>query len=152
MKQLVTLGALLAVSCGGGSAGPTQPSSPVSVMGTWAGSLSDETGAGRSTFTLTQTGSSVSGSFGASQFDSRTGNNIDFAGTISGSSQGSTLALTLSVPLGNYPIPYSVCTTTSNASIQATATSLSGTYTGSSSGAAGCARTWMRGQLSLTRQ
>lgn len=130
---LVLILLLLAV-CSGGCGGSTSPS-PVSVSGTWTGSVaSNRVGAGVATVTLNQSGSSLTGTWAAAFPDPSNNDSGSLSGTVSGS--GISATLTSSVPGA---CPYSFTATVNG-------NQMSGTYaTFNCTVAAG-------GNINLTRQ
>ena len=132
-----------ACSKGGGSSTPTEPS-PANVAGTWSGSASDSSGPGTMTWQLTQSGSSFSGSL--TMTDTTT--SVTGRGTVSGTLSGSSLQFSLSVPAGGFDNPYASCSATVSGSGTASASSITGSYSGSST----CTGTISAGQLTLNKQ
>jgi len=80
--------------------------------------------------------------------------NTDLAvnGSLSGILNGSTLTFTITVPVGGYPGVFSVCSSSSSGTATATAAPISGNYTRSATGPAGCARSFTGGTMNLTKQ
>src|SRR6185369_9825881 len=142
------IGVSLAFTLGCRSDSPSSPTnnsttSTLNLAGRWSGNVSDSSGPGTGTFTLTQSGSSVSGPMAGR--DTATGLNV--SGSLQGTLNGSTLTFTITVPVGGYPGAFSVCSSTSTGTASVTATQISGTYTGSATGPAGCARSWTGGTV-----
>lgn len=140
---------LCSLACGGSSGGsptapsPTSPSAPASVTGTWSGSASDSSGPGQMTWQITQSGSSFSGTMTMTDTSSQaTGR-----GTVTGSVSGGTIQFAISVLAGGFDNPYSACTADVSGSGTVAATSMTGTYAGSSS----CSGAISSGQLTLTK-
>jgi hypothetical protein len=96
------------------------------------------------TWTLTQSGSSFSGTL--TMNDTTTA--VTGRGTVSGSVSGATLQFSLSVPSGGFDSPYASCSATVSGSGSASASTITGTYSGSSS----CTGAVSSGQLSLNKQ
>ena len=106
---IVGLALCTVAACGGGNSSPTAPTPPFSFNGTWTGPIiSNLVGPGTATITITQTGSSLSGTW-ASVYPDPT---IQGAGAFSGEASGMSLEGTLSpsVPTG---CPYTVNATVS---------------------------------------
>ena len=99
------------------------------------------------TWQLTQSGSSFSGSL--TMTDSST--NVTGRGTVSGSVSGSSLQFSLSVPTGGFDAPYGGCSATVSGTATASSTTITGTYSGSSTGPCSTA-TIASGQLTLSKQ
>jgi hypothetical protein len=95
------------------------------------------------TWQLTQTDASFSGTVRAT--DTSTG--AVGTGSVSGTITGSTLQFSITIPAGGYPSPYASCTANVSGSGQATSSTITGTYTGTSS----CAGTIGSGQLTLNK-
>ena len=138
LKRMCVVLLLLATASCGSNGTPTSPSSALNLGGTWKGTLAEARtdascpsswvgefcGVGQSTWTLTQSGSAVSGTFTLTMpgtvraFD-------DSHGSVTGTLSGNTLSFTLNVsftPPGG--------TATVNGTAQVTSTNMSGTYTG----------------------
>lgn len=95
----------------------------------WQISQSDTTVSG--TVTMTDTSTGVSG-----------------RGTIAGSVSSSSLHFSVSIPAGGFDSPYASCAATISGDGQASAASITGTYTGSNS----CSGSISAGQLTLSKQ
>ena len=122
---------LVSARCGGDS--PTSPSAPVSLTGTWTGTIQDSlVGAGTARVTIAQSGSSLTGTW------SFTAGGDTNSGSLSGSVTGSSLSVTLtpSVPTS---CPFQVTATVSGNTI-------TGTY------AAFNCTVAISGSINLTRQ
>ena len=148
---------LAAIGCGGNSTS-TSPSSGLNVGGTWNGTLAEVTsfvdcpnswvgefcGVGHSTWTLTQNGNAVSGTFtlkmtcSVCAFD-------DSHGSVTGTLSGNTLSFTLNASF-TPPMPF---TATVNGTAQVTATNMNGTYSGTISIPG---YPFTNGQLALVKQ
>jgi hypothetical protein len=145
---LAVLALSAAAACGGGGGStPTEPSSPANVNGTWSGSATDSSGPGTMTWQITQSGSSFSGSL--TIVDSST--KVTGRGTVSGTVSGSSLQFSLSVPAGGFDAPYTSCSSTVSGSGSTSSTSITGTYSGSSTGSCSTG-TIASGQLTLNKQ
>src|SRR5262249_54594531 len=81
------LGLMLLAGCGSGTStptpAPTQPS-PISIIGIWSGDVSDSSGSGRMQWSLSQTGSSVTGQASASTASGAVTFTAAGTGTLSG--------------------------------------------------------------------
>ena len=123
---------------------PTEPSGGgIDVSGQWAGAASDTTGFGDMLWRLTQSGSTFTGT---AEITDR-GLNITGLGTVFGSSVAGALQFTLVVPSGGFGAPFEACSTTVTGEATAGATSLAGTYTGTST----CGGRIYAGQMVLRR-
>ena len=140
---------LTTAACGGDgkSDGPTDPSpqpTPVNVSGAWTGSATDSSGGGAMSWQLTQADTSISGN--ATLTDTATG--VNGRGSISGTLSGSSIRFSIAIPAGGFDSPFESCSATVSGDAQATASSLTGTYTGSNS----CAGSIGSGTLTLNKQ
>ena len=159
---MVTALAVLGISCGGGDGSSASPSSgstaPPQVTWIGTGEDSNETNVNNSTpiattivtWTLTQTGASVSGTVTTLSTDSpnTTCNSCHRTktGTLSGTIDGTTLTWTASFPGGDLT---PICTATLTGTVSGiTETSLSGVYTGEDF----CEGQFLNGTLTLARQ
>ena len=108
---IVGLALCTAAACGGGNSSPTSPTPPppFSFSGTWTGPItSNVLGPGTATVTITQTGSSLSGTW-ATVYPDPT---IQGAGSFSGTASGMSLEGTLS-PSDPTDCPYTINATVS---------------------------------------
>src|SRR5262245_20834254 len=113
------------------------------LTGTWMGPASDDTGPTTMTWTLSQSGSSFSGSFlGVEPPPRRT----QYRGTISGTLSGSSLTWTVDIPKGSI-VGLPNCAVTINGSAAASAKEIVGTYTGDA-----CTGPFVDGLISLAKQ
>lgn len=96
------------------------------------------------TWSLTQSGTSFSGSLALT--DNNTGTKAN--GTVSGSISGSSLTFSLSVPAGGADGTFGSCSATASGQGSVSGTSMSGSYTGTNS----CSGTVSSGTLTLSRQ
>ena len=155
-RVCVSLFLLSAVACGGSNSTTTSPSSGLNLSGTWKGTLAETTGfaacpsswvgefcgVGQSTWTLTQSGSGVSGTFtlkmtcAVCAFE-------DSHGSVTGTLSGNSFSFTLNV--GFTP---SMFTATVNGTAQVAATNMDGTYTGTNS----VGDRFVNGQMTLVKQ
>jgi hypothetical protein len=141
----VMLGSAACGGSDGGSGGnPAGPSGDASVSGTWSGSASDSTGAGQMMWSLTQTGTSFSGS--ATVTDTAT--SVTGRGSVSGTVSGRTVSFTITIPAGGFDEPYGTCTTSVSGEATASGASMTGTYSGTSS----CQNPVAGGQFTLNKQ
>jgi hypothetical protein len=146
---VLTLASIAA--CGGGgsssSSTPNEPSAPstsVNLSGSWRGAASDSSGPGEIALQVTQTGTALSGSASITL----TGSPVTGRGTMSGTLSGSTVHLTITVPAGGFDAPYGSCNASVTGDGQASATSITATYTGTNS----CSGNVASGQMSLSKQ
>jgi hypothetical protein len=135
-----------ACSSDGKSDGPTGPSNPApaSVSGTWSGSATDSSGGGAMSWQLTQADTSISGT--ATITDTGTG--VTGRGSISGTLSGSSLRFSIAIPARGFDSPFESCSATVSGDAQASASTLTGTYTGSNS----CAGSIASGSFTLNKQ
>lgn len=146
----VALLVTLSVSCGGsGSSNPTPtPTTPtpptIALGGTYSGSVSDSTGPGRMTWTISQAGTSLSGPVTAT---TELGT-VSFTGTLSGTLSGTSLSFTINVPAGSISGLPSCSATITGTATGVTTSTIAGTYTGTNS----CTGPFSAGQFSLTKQ
>ena len=146
LRSLVLLMAAMSVlnGCGGGSspASPSAPSAPIDLAGMWAGSASDSSGPGLMSWQLTQSGGSFSGTAVVSD---PAGARVA-QGTVSGTLSGSALQFSIAVPAGGFN--EAACTASVTGSGAATATTITGTYSGTQS----CSGAFTSGSLTLSKQ
>lgn len=148
--RVVALWALVSWGCGGssGSTGATSPTptppAPASLTGTWSGPASDSTGPGAMAWQITQTGTSFSGT--VTMTDTSTG--LTGRGSVSGTVSGSSIHFSITVPAGGFDSPFASCTASVTGDGQASSSSITGTYSGSSS----CNGTIGSGKLTLNKQ
>ena len=107
---IVGLALCTVAACGGGNSSPTAPTPPpFSFNGTWTGPItSNVVGPGTGTVTITQTGSSLSGTWATVYPDPM----IQGAGSFSGTASGMSLSGTLS-PSDPTDCPYTINATVS---------------------------------------
>ena len=121
---------------------PAAPTaSSVNVAGSWRGTATDSSGDGSLTLQVTQSGTNLSGTVTMSVIT------VTGRGTLTGTVSGSTIRLTIAIPAGGFDAPFSGCTATVSGDGQATASSISATYTGTNS----CSGPVTKGQLTLTK-
>ena len=155
MRFLVAIGlvaALTATACGGGTSSPTSPGVSASMTGTWLGSASDSTGSmmgaglsasmmGNTTWNITQTGSTFSGTM---QFPGYQGGTMMVSGTMN----GNTGTFTMTIPARTMTTGVCSATSTGTFDMDDMRTQLHGTYTGTNS----CAGPFNSGQMSLAHR
>lgn len=150
VRVVALLLASLVCGCGGGPASPTQPTptptpgTPGSLTGTWSGPASDSSGPGQMTWQITQDGASFSGTL--TIIDTST--SLGGRGSISGAVSGSSIRFSLNVPVNGFDSPYGACTSDVSGDGQASATSITGSYSGTNS----CGGAIAAGQLTLSKQ
>ena len=123
---------------------PTPPSESANLNGSWSGPASDSTGPGAMAWQITHTGTAFSGT--ATMTDTTTG--LTGRGSVSGTISGSSVRFTVTVAAGGFDSPFASCTASVTGDAQASASSITGTYTGSSS----CGGTIGSGKLTLNKQ
>ena len=133
----------LSGACGGASSSPpAAPSaSSVNVAGSWRGTATDSSGEGSLTLQMTQSGTDLSGTVTMSVIT------VTGRGTLTGTVSGSTIRLTITIPAGGFDAPFAGCTATVSGDGQASASSISATYTGTNS----CSGPVTKGELRLTK-
>lgn len=135
---------LLSTTAPGCSRAPTAPGAPaVDVTGTWAGSASDTTGFGEFLWQVTQSGGTFTGRIDIT--DRSAG--ITGQGSVRGSILEGTLQFTITIASGGFEVPFDACATTVSGEATIAASSLSGTYAGSST----CSGKIYAGQFVLRR-
>ena len=149
MLRFIALAALLmAAACGDKATetptSPTPPAGPVSLAGTYAGTVSDASGPGRLTWQLTQSNAAVSGTFTA--VDDVSG--VTANGSVSGTVSGATLTFRMAAAPGSLPSPFAACSLELDGTAQVATTSIEGSYSGRNS----CTGPFANGRLSLTKQ
>jgi hypothetical protein len=144
MHAAVGLALCGVVACSGDSGSTPSPDPSLNLTGTWSGTASDSSGSGQMTWQLTQSNSTVSGT---ATIDA---NGTGGRGSVTGTLSGSSLQFTLTFPAGSFDAPYAACATTVSGTSNASATVLSGTYTGSSTGSSEC-RAIGTGQFTLNK-
>jgi hypothetical protein len=130
---------LVASACAKMTPAPTVPdtttSRQLSLTGSWNGTESDRLGPAILTWTLTHSGSDVSGSVVMRPVDPADGScascHKSKVGTVTGMLSGSTLTLLMKFPEGGTGDPTPACSITLNATLpDISDTTASGTYTG----------------------
>ena len=145
---------VLAISCAGSPAAPAAPSSqPIAFAGTWNGAGVDSQGATTVTWSLTQTGASVSGTVATQAVDPNDGScnscHRNKSGAVSGTISGTKLTLTMFFAAGGSDDPTPAC----SATVTGTASSTGeGALAGEYSGADTCEGPFTNGTLTMTRQ
>ena len=141
VRGLVAL--ILISACRGES--PSTPSAPtassLNVAGSWRGTATDSSGPGSITMQMTQTGTALSGTVSMSV------TTVTGRGTLTGTVSGSTIRLTITIPAGGFDAPFAACTATVTGDGQASASSISATYTGTNS----CSGAITKGELTVTK-
>ncbi len=143
----------IAVACGSPTIPSTPPAPPLSAAGAWSGTSVDSQGTTIVTWTITQTGTQLSGTVqtrapgvddGSCNFCHRNKSGT-FAGTIS----GDVLTMNLQFAAGVDGDPTPICSATMTGSASGvTAGHLSGAYTGSDS----CEGAFLNGTIAMTRK
>ena len=116
------------------------------LTGTWSGPASDDSGPATMTWTLTQSGGSITGKFFAVEPPP---SSAQYRGTISGSLSGTSLTYTINVPKGSI-VGLPNCFVTINGSAVVSANAIVGTYTGDTGAA--CIGPFANGLISLAKQ
>ncbi len=145
---------VLAISCAGSPAAPAAPSSqPVGFAGTWNGTGVDSQGATTVTWSLTQTGASVSGMVATQAVDPNDGScnscHRNKSGAVSGTSSGQKLTLTMFFAAGVSGDPTPACSATVTGIASSTG---EGTLAGEYSGADTCEGPFTNGTLTMARR
>jgi hypothetical protein len=157
--SLITLAlAASLASCGGSPAAPTGQTAAVTppvaaFTGTWSGTGNDSQGLTSVTWTLTQTGDSVSGTVKTQAVDPSDGScnscHRNKSGTVSGTISGSSVSLRLFFAAGIDGDPTPICSQTLDSTVSSAGDGrLSGTY----SGADTCEGPLTSGALALDRR
>ncbi|HKF42712.1 MAG TPA: hypothetical protein VKG01_06415 [Thermoanaerobaculia bacterium] len=126
--------------------GPFASPPAFDLTGTWSGPASDDSGPTTMTWTLTQSGGSITGAFFAVE---PAPHNTQYRGTISGSLSGTSLTYTINVPKGSI-VGLPNCFVAINGSAVASANAIVGTYTGDTG--KDCIGPFANGLLSLAKQ
>jgi len=117
----------------------------LTVAGSWSGAAADSSGPGRMNWTLTQTGSLISGTMTATDGHVRLG----IRGTVSGTISGSTVSFTFAIPPGGFQDSrYANCSARLSGTATVSGPSLIGNYSGTNS----CTGPVYNGTLDLRRQ
>ena len=160
LSGVALLAGLAVAACGGSSSGPTSPSptpaTGATMSGTWAGTSADSTGQEEMSWTVTQTGNSVTGTMSFRD----TGRNMMGNGSMQGTINGSTVSFHMSVPNGGFSGMMSSCSMGMNgqATMSDDGHTMTGTYSGSMSGMMSggmmnqsCGGSMANGHFTLTR-
>jgi hypothetical protein len=132
----------LAGACQGKSEAPAAPSAnTLNVAGSWRGTATDSSGPGSITLQVTQSGTTLTGTVTMSV------TTVTGRGTLTGTVSGSSIRLTMAIPAGGFDAPFASCTATVSGDGQATATSITATYTGTNS----CSGPVTKGELTLSK-
>ncbi len=147
-------------ACGGNAASPVSPSaappSSSALTGTWSGTSADTTGPETITCTLTQNGTTLSGTMAFN--DSQ--RNMMGNGVMQATVNGQTVTFHMGVPNGGFSGMMSSCIMSADgqATISADGHTMTGTYSGSMSGmmsggmmGRSCGGTMGNGHFTLTR-
>jgi hypothetical protein len=149
VATLVALAAAVGCAKGGDPGGTTPtPTTPANIAGTWSGAASDSSGTGTMSWTVTQNGSTISGPLAIIATDV----NVSGVGTLSGTVTGNTISFTLTIPPGGFGAPFASCSSTSSGTATVSGATISGSYTGTVSGASSCSGAITAGQLNLNKQ
>ena len=144
LLSAATAAVVTASGCGGGQSTPMTPTGSTSVMaGVWSGTATDSSGSGQMFWTLTQSGTSFSGSHRL--VDGSAG--VTGTGTVTGMVSDGTITFSLSVPAGGFDGPFTNCSATMTGQGSVSGPTLNGRYTGSNS----CAGTFDAGTLTLSK-
>jgi len=154
-----------AAGCGGTTSSPTSPSllpsgSVAAMAGTWSGTSADTTGQETMTWTVSQTGNTVTAKTNVSD----NGRNMMGTGTMQGSLNGRTMTYHMNVPNGGFTGMMSSCAMSidGQATMSEDGHTMTGTYTGTMSGmmsqgsgmmsqTQSCGGAMNNGQFTLTR-
>jgi hypothetical protein len=155
------LAGVLASACGSSASTPTSPSTPTptvatSVTGTWNGTAADTLGSDKMTWTVTQTGSGMTGTMSVND----TTRSMMGSGAMTGTMNGNTLTFHMTVPAGGFTGQMSPCSmgVDGQGTMSDDGHTMTGTYTGSMSGmmsggmmGQSCGGTMNNGQFTMTR-
>jgi hypothetical protein len=139
LAALVLIGACRGESSSSTPAAPTV--NALNVAGSWRGTATDSSGPGSITMQVTQSGTTLSGTVSMSV------TTVTGRGTLTGTVSGSAIHLTIAIPAGGFDAPFASCTATVSGDGQATASSISATYTGTNS----CSGAITKGELTVTK-
>lgn len=152
-RALLTVGAAaFAVACG--SVSPTAPVNPsLTLAGKWSGSGSDPQGAEQLALTVTQSGDALAGTADMKPLNAADGSCASChkvkSGTLSGSTNGTTLTMKVIFPAGGNGVPTPMCTIAFDLSAAGvTSDRIAATYTGDDS----CEGSFSGGTLTIARQ
>lgn len=138
---------MTAFACSSHNSTPAAPSNAINLTGTWSGDLVLQGTTRRMTWTLTQSGTTVTGPVLVLEPNGV----VLLNGTLNGTLSGSTMQYTIGVAAGGIPSQPS-CTGqlggTATATIGATSSTLAGNYTLNSSS---CSTPFTSGTFTLTR-
>ena len=115
----------------------------MSLSGSWRGTATDSSGPGTISAQVTQTGTDLTGTVTMTV----TGASTTGRGTLTGTLSGSTIRATITVPAGGFDAPYGSCNASVTADGQASASSITATYSGTNS----CSGPVTGGQLTLNK-
>jgi hypothetical protein len=149
-RHLIAMTLLAAGACGG-STNPTGPSTstpstpaPVVLGGIYAGATTDSTGSGTMTWTVSQSGPSVTAPVTAQTSLGI----VTFNGSLTGNLAGARLTFTITVPIGSISGFPGCSATIDGTADDVSSTTISGTYAGTNS----CAGKFTGGSFNLTKQ
>jgi hypothetical protein len=153
--RLVALVCVLAavIACGTSVTMPSTTTGTPGLSGTWGGTGIDSQGATAVTWSLTQTGATVSGTVKTQAVDQNDGScsscHRNKSGTFAGSIDGATMTLTMHFAAGADGDPTPACTATLSGSASLAAVNqLTAVYSGADS----CEGPFLNGNLPMTRQ
>ena len=160
--QFLVLSSALAASCGGSPAAPTAtPPAPVvetpaptqTLSGAWTGTGTDSQGVAVISWSLTQAGSSITGTVMTRSTNPTDGScnscHRNKSGTVTGTLSGTTMTLTMAFAAGASGDPTPACSATLTGSASsATSGMITGTYSGSDT----CEGEFRNGSLKMARQ
>ena len=155
MRFLAAIGfvaVLTATACGSSTSSPTSPGASATMTGTWLGSASDSTGSmmgaglsasmmGNTTWNITQTGSTFSGTM---QFPGYQGGTMMVSGTMNGNSG----TFTMTIPAGSMMTGGCSANSTGTFDMDDMRTQMHGSYGGTNS----CSGPFNSGQMSLAHR
>ena len=155
MRSLAALSvatALMAAGCGGNMSSPMKPTSASTIAGTWVGSASDSSGSmmgggstgsmiGGTTWAITQTGNTFSGTM---QVGGHSGGTM----TVSGMMTGTTGSFTMTMSGGSMMSGTCSATATGTFDMDDMMTELHGTYSGINT----CTGAFDHGQMNMSHR
>jgi carboxypeptidase family protein len=131
---------------------PAPAPTVINLAGSWSGTGGDSKSGLALTWTLAQTGTSISGTVGTQAIDVAPGScsscHRSKTGTVTGTIAGTTLTMTMTFPAGVSGDPTPICSATlTGAAASITSSGFNATY----SGADTCEGTFLNGTLAMTR-
>ena len=156
---LVVVTALVCVTCAGGAtttspnAVPTAPTQVLNVSGNWTGTSTDSQGITVVSWTLTQSGTVVSGTVKTNAPDPNDGScnscHRNKSGTLTGSVSSNILTMSMQFAAGADGDPTPICSATMTGTASSSAAGqLSGNYAGSDT----CEGAFLNGNVTMTRR